>query len=574
MIALLGLAGGLVATAIFSKALFILILKKKVILAVLFSIWILLRSLWIKVTPPEGYILKRNDFPELFAVLDKLSKQLKSLKIHEIILNKDLNAKVVQHPRLGLFGWHKNYLILGYQLLLILPPEEMKAVLAHELGHLSGNHHRFNAWIYRIRMTWFRALSAFEQTDSWGGRLMRKFFNWYTPQFDAYSFAFARLNEYQADAISAAMTSADTATRALVNVHASAPYLDQRYWEKFLRSADDHERPPRAPFEGLNSFIRKNPLAREEMLERIKTAMQAETHYADTHPSLKDRVDALGGAPQLPTSPKLCAAEAWLGEKNKKIMHDFDRKWWNDNGDTWKKRHQYVTHARSRLRLFTKTPPSDLNDDDLWNYAYWTNEFASSKAALPLFLAFQERHPDDPDAAYFIGMNLLNKGDAAGLDHLRLARKNASLIEHVARAGYDFLAQRDQDEQANIWWRESVEQNQVFLAARREREGITPDDELLYPEVDNGLLQQMIDNLKRQKQVRKAWLAQKSVHYYPESPVYVIAFTPKGIPLTNNTAQTQVAEDLNLPGNFLILCNAGETKTLAKKVIEAGKRIL
>ena len=59
------------------------------------------------------------------------------------------------------------------------------------------------------------------------------------------------------------------------------------------------------------------------MLERIKKEMIVDTHYTDTHPSLKDRVMALGAAtPQIPESPGISAAEAWLGAGNQKIMAD------------------------------------------------------------------------------------------------------------------------------------------------------------------------------------------------------------------------------------------------------------
>ena len=89
---LLGLAGGLAAMAFFSTGLFLLLLKKKLIFAVLIGIWVLLRALWVRFTPPEGYVLKRSEFPQLFAELDELTKQLDALKIHEVILDRNLNA--------------------------------------------------------------------------------------------------------------------------------------------------------------------------------------------------------------------------------------------------------------------------------------------------------------------------------------------------------------------------------------------------------------------------------------------------------------------------------------------------
>ncbi len=574
LIALLGLAGGLVATAFLSTGLFLLLLKKKLIIAVLAGIWVLLRALWVKFSPPQGYTLTRREFPKLFAELDALRKQLKSLKVHEVVLDKSLNAAVVQIPRLGILGWHKNYLILGYQLLLALPPEEMKSVLAHEFGHLSGNHSRFNGWIYRIRLTWLRVMAAFGQAESWGGSLMRKFFEWYSPQFNAYSFARARSNEYEADAIAAELTSAEVATRALVNVYATAPYLDQHYWDHYFRLADEHESPPHAPFHGLSNFLKEKPLAKEEMLDRIRQEMKVETHYADTHPSLKDRVDALGAEPQLPEPPTISAAEAWLDDNNSRVMRDFDREWLGDNGDSWKQRFEYVVNAKTHLKEYCRIPVSDLGDKELWDYAYWTNEFETCEAALPLFKAFQERYPEDSETAYMIGTILLSQNDPAGLDQLRLAMKNANLIERVAYAGYNFLKQRNEEDKADAWWQESIEKNQILVEARMERDSITINDDLTYPEIGDELLTQLITNLKLQKKVGKVWLAQKSVRHFPESPVYIIAFKPKLFSFSIGDMQNKVAENLNVPGDFFVVCRGGANKAMAKRVIKTGKRIL
>ncbi len=318
LFALLSITGGVLASAFVSTGLFIVLLKTKLIFAVLPAIWVLLRALWVRFTPPEGHILRRKEFPELFAELDDLSKQLNALKIHEVVLDRNLNAAVVQHPRLGVLGWHKNYLILGYQLLLALSPEEMRSVLAHEFGHLSGNHSRFNGWVYRVRLIWVRVMTAFDEAGSWGARLMGRFFAWYSPQFEAYSFALARSNEYEADAIAAELTTPEIATRALVNVHATAPYVDETYWKSYFRQADEHPEPLHAPFAGLVAFLKDNPIPREEMLDRIRGAMAVETHYADTHPCLKDRVNGLGAPPQLPVPSETSAADAWLA----RILHE------------------------------------------------------------------------------------------------------------------------------------------------------------------------------------------------------------------------------------------------------------
>ena len=45
--------------------------------------------------------------------------------------------RTLQLPRLGIFGWYRNYLIIGMPLMKSLTCEQFKAVLAHEFGHLA-----------------------------------------------------------------------------------------------------------------------------------------------------------------------------------------------------------------------------------------------------------------------------------------------------------------------------------------------------------------------------------------------------------------------------------------------------
>ncbi|MCK4586297.1 MAG: M48 family metalloprotease, partial [Gammaproteobacteria bacterium] len=345
------------------STLLILLIKKKLIIALIIAVWILLKALWVKFESPEGYELTRKEFPELFKELDGLRKKLKTPPVHQVILTSQMNAAVNQTPRLGLLGWQKNTLILGIQLLLTMSPQEMKSVLAHELGHLSGNHSQFSAWIYRVRLIWHRVMVAFHDSDSIGAKMMRAFFNWYVPKFEAYSFALARSNEYDADAIAAELTSPEVATKALVNVHATAPYVDEKYWQSYYEKADHMEAPDHAPYEGLSKFMVDNPLAQKEQLQRIREAMEVVTEYDDTHPSLKDRVDAIGSDPVIPKAGQITAAQSWLGSQYKKVMADFDQDWLSVNEEDWKNRYQYVSESKAKLEELEQKDVEQLSDE-------------------------------------------------------------------------------------------------------------------------------------------------------------------------------------------------------------------
>jgi hypothetical protein len=80
--------------------------------------------------------LYRTDAPALFALLETLRSRLKTPRVHHVLLVGAHNAAVVQLPRLGVFGWQRNYLLIGLPLMQSVSPKEFDAVLApyHDVG--------------------------------------------------------------------------------------------------------------------------------------------------------------------------------------------------------------------------------------------------------------------------------------------------------------------------------------------------------------------------------------------------------------------------------------------------------
>src|SRR5690349_12960446 len=134
----------------------------KLIVPLLAFFFYILRSLWVRIPAPEGLVLSRADAKPLFALARECARKLRAPKPHTILLINDLNAGVVQVPRLGLFGWPKNYLLVGMPLLQALSPQEFRGVIAHEFGHLSARHGHFGSWVYRIRQTWIQLITNLE----------------------------------------------------------------------------------------------------------------------------------------------------------------------------------------------------------------------------------------------------------------------------------------------------------------------------------------------------------------------------------------------------------------------------
>jgi len=283
------------------------------------------RSLWVRSAPPRGVSVTQVDAPQLFRLLDALRVRLKSAAIHDVLITPEFNAGIAQVPRLGIFGWHQNYLTLGLPLMKALTLDQFKSVLAHEIGHLSGGHARAGNWIYRLRIIWARLEVNFHQHPRWGSGVIRAFFRWYIPYFNAVSFPFARANEYQADAAAVLVTSKRGTAQALTGIHIISSYLQQRYWPAAL--AANKEAPQAvAPFRRFTAqAVRQTPEL--ELKAWFTAALEQSASHEDTHPSLTDRLKAMGASAEFSPPAPGESADKLLGAALVRVEKLFDDAW-------------------------------------------------------------------------------------------------------------------------------------------------------------------------------------------------------------------------------------------------------
>jgi Zn-dependent protease with chaperone function len=264
---------------------------------------------------------------------------LRTPRIHHVLLTPDFNAGVMQVPRLGLLGWHRSYLFIGLPLMKSLTVEQFQAVLAHELGHLARGHARAGNWIYRLRLIWQRLEGELATTPHWGAGPIRAFFSWYIPRFSATSFPLARANEYEADAAAVRLSSARSAGQALTAVSIVGSYLSERYWPKIHSAARELPHPTFAPYsEFIATAIQDVPA--DELQKWQDSALAAKTSYADTHPSLLDRLRAMGVRAEF--APPLAgdSAECLLGAERARLERAFDAQWRERVAESWKQVHE------------------------------------------------------------------------------------------------------------------------------------------------------------------------------------------------------------------------------------------
>jgi Zn-dependent protease with chaperone function len=409
--------------------------------------------------------------PQLFVLIEDLRTRASAPRVDRVLLTSDFNAAIVQHPRFGTFGGTRNYLMLGLALMQSLSPQEFKAVIAHEFGHLSGAHGHFGAWIYRLRTGWARLLIALQTPRHWGAALFTRFFNWYAPLFSAYSFVQARQHEYEADQMSVAAVGREATASALLRVNTHGEFLSETFWPSIFKRADAEPAPTLSPFSLLGTALIQHgaALSPDRLLAR---ALAQKTGYSDTHPCLSDRLKAIGVEPYVPETIQLSAAEALLGAAVESLRQELDVDWRNSVRQWWDKRHQYANDARARLAtLERKAETQTLTEEEHWDRARFTEEFKSGDEAMALYVQLLERNPRHVGALWRRGQLLLSRDDPHGIAQLSAAaRIDRKLGQSACAAVVGFHRRHGREIEAREFarrFRERIAQEPVWALPRQ-----------------------------------------------------------------------------------------------------------
>lgn len=379
---------------------------------VIVLVGVVVRALRVRIDAPTGFELKPAERPRLFATIDEVRRAAKAPPAHVVLMTGELNAAIVQVPKLGLLGWQKNHLILGLPLMQLMTLDEFKAVLAHEFGHLSGAHGRFGAWIYRIREGWARLNERLQQEKHWGSFLFVPFFGWFAPKFAAWSFVQARAQEYEADRVAAESIGAKPLAHALIRLDLKSRELDQDFWPGIYSRTAQESTPLASPFTHLTGSERRGFLP--EATGHLSQALARRTDTADTHPCLKERISALRQPATIPPPLEKSAAEEIFGGALPFITEHFDDEWRRHVGPWWKQRHEHIRNGLERLAAFRKRQAAELDDDECLEYGNLTEEFDGPESAYPIYLALARRPSQPLGARFAIGRLLLRKHDERG----------------------------------------------------------------------------------------------------------------------------------------------------------------
>ncbi|HJR72759.1 MAG TPA: M48 family metalloprotease [Luteimonas sp.] len=527
---------------------------------------VMLRAMWLRFGAPDGYRLQPGETPELEAEIERLRAAVGAPPLDGIVIDGDLNAMAAQAPRLLGLGGHRQYLVLGLPVMRLLDREELASVIAHEFGHFGERDGHFTGWIYRVRLSWYRVLNGLAESGSTIAHLLYGFFKWYVPYFDAYSFALARDKEYQADAAAARAVGAATAGSALLRIELAEQRLRRGFWPQLLARAAVQKHPPLQLHgelaQALRQTLRFDPA-------RLQSTTKPEADLDDTHPSLPQRLAALGVQAGLREHAGGSAAEAWLGPALARIEGELDKHWRKENEARWLAEYQAAAKDRSRLAEMDGQAPQTAAET--LEYLRLIRKLRPGFDAEQLYAQAIERFPDSALAHYEAGSLRLQSGDwESGVGSLRCAMQlDAGAIGPAFAQLDEWLGDPSIDADAAAKLQALRDEFSAQARSLDVRDGVETADEFIPHNLDAAVLQQLQITLGRHERVGRAWLVRKRIDMADETAHYVILVDWRGSVASEAAGLKALSDAFRLPGSHSVFTGT-DRRDMAKRVQRIG----
>jgi Zn-dependent protease with chaperone function len=182
---------------------------------------------------------------------------------------------------------------VGLPLLATLTQNELRAVVAHEMGHHARGDVRLGPWVHRTRSAIARASDRLEGSIFW----LHLPFVLYADLFMKISVRISRAQELVADALGARLAGPSAMAGALRKIEVLSAAWGAYFHGEVLPIVEQGRMP--ALLEGFDRYWRAAQTPGTPAFDALFAALEQgqRSRPDDTHPTLEERIDALGDPP-------------------------------------------------------------------------------------------------------------------------------------------------------------------------------------------------------------------------------------------------------------------------------------
>jgi TonB family protein len=555
------------------------------------AVLVIFKSMWVKFNPPTGIPLLRDKVPKLFEMVDKIHKVSGAPVIHEVLLIDKFNCAVVQHPRLGLLGFHRNVLILGLPLLESLSVPEFEAVLAHEMGHLSSMHGRIGCWVHQVRASWIQIYINLSKQGSVGNWPIKRFADWFIPYFDMHTLALRRAHEFAADQISADIAGAGVATAALISSKVKASYLEEEFWKSVFKQSEVTPEPPTNVYSSLASAVRAS-ISQKAALDLLESNWQKHDQM-DSHPSLLERVMALQPdrdwsalsllaeevAKQGPLRDS--AAEVLLDGMHAELSEQLSDDWRRSLSPIWHTKHLQFAEHKERFeqlqKIFEQAP---LTPEQAGEFASLCISQKEPKEAIAIATRIEASYPEQAEVQYWLGLSLIGSDSDEGIQHLEKAAKfRPSYARDCNAIIAAYLHSKGRQTEAQEYAKRSEEFANLMKAASSALTQFSSGDTYRQHNLTASRLRAICDLLHADRRVKQAYLVRRKIPEILGEDQHVMVLklgSPHWYLVDDNYLQQAINELIVLPefSGFCLIAWGGLKQNLADACIKLPEALL
>lgn len=497
----------------------------------------ILKALLASVPPPRGCVIGREDVPGFFRLLDDLQAKF-GIRIDSVVITGELNASIMQVPTFGILGGYMNYLTVGLPLLYATTKERAISILSHEMGHISCNHGRFNAWIFGLSTCWQAILEALAKNSKVALVLLLPFYSWYYPRFQAFAMVVNRQHEYEADHMATLVTDRVAHAESLIAVHVVSRFLAVRFFPQVARMKLDTQKPP----EDLYSRMAKcfdGAITEQDARKWYVQALLMEQSPTDTHPPLADRLVRIGYPARqtrelqeapinlsqlLTVNERDSAALGFLGPHAQRLAKELSKSWSDSVQDVWNLEHRKALEDAARLEDLEREQSKQRLDGEGWmSLASLSFKLRGASASLPVLRENLDRNPHEAIARFLLGQALLELDDADGVGLIEDAFNNdATLIEDGLVLTLDYCERHGMDDRVATCRKRLAEHRLSAALALEEREQIRVDEQFTGHDLSAATVEKIQACVSDCPYVEAAFLAKRKLRHLPGIPQYVL----------------------------------------------------
>jgi len=554
----------------------------------------LVRGLTLRLPSPGGKRVEEAEAPRLYRMLAEMSQSLDAPRVEEVRILPERVLEIRHEPcgGLGILGRARTILALGLPLAEELSPQQFRALVAHELGHLATHKRRFGGRVLGLR----RRLESLRQAAE-ASALERGFWSRLPDEslvdilhgiirrLTATTFPAVRQHEAEADAIAAAIAGRDYAVSALLRQRIAGHAVSQQFQEDCMRLAETSAELPADLFD-RRAAAACGAFSEAQVSAWLRAELEVKDNLADSHPPLWDRLRLLGfqlGSitdfrdvlEQVQPHRELgeTAARFFLGEAAETLRAEFFREWASHQTAAWRKRFSVYETLRLTAAEWERGTTSAENDPAaLWQIAVAVGNTRSWKAALPMAQRILEVSPEHADANLLAGQLFLEDGNPAGIEALERAMKSDSrMIPAACTLAARFLEGRGEREAAAGYQKRCEEHQKQEQANAQERSQVRASDEFLPPDCPAAIAEALGHAVERHaSHVRAAYLMRKQSPEGNPKPQYVLgvhrrAFPCENTALANRLLLERIIQVPGMPADVVVCVVTHANRALLEK---------